>query len=117
MTCGTCLVRIERRINGMRAIKRINNNVAVCIDSSGRTVIAIGKGIGFGGMPKQVPLADIDRTFYEVDERYLAGIDDIPQSVLNFAVQAADKARVELPYALSPNLAFTLADHIAVLPC
>ena len=32
----------------MRIIKKINNNVALCVDHSGREVVAMGKGLGFG---------------------------------------------------------------------
>ena len=31
----------------MRAIKKINNNVAICADSNNKELIAFGKGIGF----------------------------------------------------------------------
>lgn len=54
----------------MQAIKKINNNVALCIDGAGRQVIAMGKGIGFHTMPCEIPLENIDRTFYDIDESY-----------------------------------------------
>lgn len=31
----------------MKVIKKINNNVAICLDSSNNELIALGKGIGF----------------------------------------------------------------------
>lgn len=97
----------------MHALRRINNNVVFCLDSQGRQVVAIGKGIGFGNKPKDIPLSAIERTFYEVDVRYLEGIANCPKEVLDFSAQLADRANNELQYELSPNLVFTLADHIA----
>ena len=43
----------------MKAVKRLNNNVVVCTDRKGRELIAIGKGIGFGEMPKDISINDI----------------------------------------------------------
>ena len=97
----------------MRAIRSINNNIAVCIDSTGAECIAMGKGIGYGEMPREIELSSVSHTYYSVDERQLEGVKDIPQDVLAFAAAAADRARGQLSYQMSPNLAFTLADHIA----
>lgn len=97
----------------MRAIRSINNNIAVCIDSTGAECIAMGKGIGYGEMPREVELSTVSHTYYSVDERQLEGVKDIPQDVLAFAAVAVDRARGQLQYQLSPNLTFTLADHIA----
>lgn len=97
----------------MRAIRSINNNIAVCIDSTGAELIAMGKGIGYGKMPHEIDLDDVTHTYYSVDERQLAGIRDIPQDVLEFAAAENDRVRGQLSYQLSPNFVFTLADHIA----
>ncbi len=97
----------------MQAIRSINNNIAICIDSSGNECVAMGKGIGFGKMPHEVSLAQITHTYYSVEKQHLEGIKEIPEDVLVFAAKAAEHAREELPYALSPNMAFLLADHIA----
>lgn len=97
----------------MQAIRSINNNIAVCVDSAGQECIAMGKGIGYGKMPHEVELSKVTHTYYCVDERQLEGVKDIPQEVLAFAASAVDRVRGQLPYQLSPNLTFTLADHIA----
>lgn len=97
----------------MQAVRSINNNIAICVDSSGHECVAMGKGIGFGKMPHDVALSDVTHTYYSVDYRLLGGVKDIPQDVLLFAARAADRAREDLSYALSPNMAFLLADHIA----
>lgn len=97
----------------MRAIRRINNNVAVCVDGDGNELLAMGKGIGFGKLPRELSLAEVERTFYDVDSRYLAAVNDLPADVLDFSAKMSDYIRAELDYQLSPNLTFTLADHLA----
>ena len=94
------------------AVRRINNNVALCHDDHGRELIAIGKGIGFGEMPKELPLSQIERTFYDVDDRYQPLLVELPMDVLEFAAHIIDIARNELAYDLNPNAVFTLADHL-----
>lgn len=96
----------------MQAIKRINHNTAVCLDGAGHELIATGKGIGFGDMPHDVPLDQIQRTFYGIDPKYLAFIEEVDSEVLEFAAQLASLATQQLSYELSPNLPITLADHI-----
>ena len=97
----------------MKVVRSINNNIAVCEDSAGNELIAMGKGIGFGKLPREVSLDEITSTFYNVDVQSLTGISGVPMEVLAFADGVANRARNELPYQLSPNLVFTLADHIA----
>ena len=96
----------------MRAIQRINHNAAICEDGAGRQLIALGRGIGFGDMPHGVDLDVITRTFYGIDSKYLAFIDEVDPEVLEFSAQLADIATGQLSYELSPNLPITLADHI-----
>ena len=36
----------------MRVVKKINNNVAECLDNNGKSLVAFGRGIGF---PKDAP--------------------------------------------------------------
>lgn len=96
----------------MRAIQRINHNAAICEDGAGRQLIALGRGIGFGDMPHEVDLDVITRTFYGIDSKYLAFIDEVDPEVLEFSAQLADIATGQLSYELSPNLPITLADHI-----
>ena len=66
----------------MRAIQRINHNAAICEDGAGRQLIALGRGIGFGDMPHEVDLDVITRTFYGIDSKYLAFIDEVDPEVL-----------------------------------
>ena len=97
----------------MQALRRINNNVALCRDGSGRELIAMGKGVGFCSFPRELALSEIERTFYDTDEKYRQLVAELPEDVLAFAARIVEIAGNELPYALSPNAAFTLADHIS----
>ena len=38
----------------MKVIKKINNNVALCLDGNQRELIAFGKGIGFKPIPYEL---------------------------------------------------------------
>ncbi|MBM6907982.1 PRD domain-containing protein [Collinsella intestinalis] len=96
----------------MRAIQRINHNAAICEDGAGHQLIALGCGIGFGDMPHEVNLEDVKRTFYAIDRKYLAFIDEVDPDVLEFSAQLADIVTQQVSYELSPNLPITLADHI-----
>ena len=76
----------------MKAIQRINHNAAICEDGAGRQLIALGRGIGFGEMPHEVDLDVVTRTFYGIDSKYLAFIDEVDPEVLEFSAQLADIA-------------------------
>lgn len=98
----------------MLVTKKINNNVAVCLDGNGRELVAFGKGIGFPSMPYELTdLGRIDRTFYEIGHQYLPLIDEIPEDILMFTARMMDDIRPELSYEISPNIVLTLSDHIA----
>ena len=64
-------------------------------------------------MPHEVDLSDIVRTFYGIDKRYLALIEELPAKELEFAAQFSDIVRSQVSHPLSPNLPVTLADHIS----
>lgn len=57
----------------------------------------------------------ISRTFYRVDEKYLALIGELPEDVFEFSAQLAEVCRPAISYELSPNLPITLADHVAFM--
>ena len=58
----------------MEVYKKINNNVALARDAKGRELVVFGKGIGFASMPYELTdLSRIQRTFYDVNEKYFAG--------------------------------------------
>ena len=95
----------------MRAIQRINNNAAICEDRSGRQLVALGRGVGFGELPREISLKDVQRTFYGIDSKYLSFIEEVDPDVLEFAAQFSDIVTQQVSYELSANLPITLADH------
>ena len=97
----------------MKVVRRINHNAALLVNDKGTELVALGKGIGYPGGPDEVSLAQIDRTFYNVDARYLPLLNEIDPKVMEFSAQIADIARANISRELSANLPFTLADHIS----
>ncbi len=97
----------------MKALKKINNNFALCLDSNGVEMIAYGRGVGFGQFPCEVPLAKIERTYYNVSEQYQALIHDLPDEVFRIAAGTVKDAHIKYQMELNPNITFLLADHIA----
>lgn len=68
----------------MLAIRKLNNNAVVCRDSLNREVVALGKGIGFGGdFPRELDMAAIERTFYSVDTKGQRIMQDLPRTCLS----------------------------------
>lgn len=97
----------------MRIIKKINSSAVMCVDGDGRQLVALGRGVGFCEIGSSLEIERIERTFYDVDPRYLAVLSSLPPEVVEFASQFADVASGMFSYELSPNLSFILADHIA----
>ena len=59
----------------MKIIKKINTSAALALDASGHEVVVLGKGIGFPPTPYELTdLSKVERTFYDVDPRYLSMI-------------------------------------------
>lgn len=96
----------------MFAIRSINNNTVICKDSRGQELIAMGKGIGFDSMPKEIPLNKIERTFYDIEPQYMEFLPCLPYNIMEFTAKLLEIARNELAYELSPNLVIAMADHI-----
>lgn len=97
----------------MRVVKKINNNVAICMDDHDHELIAFGKGIGFPNIPYVLKdLSVIDRTFYGTDAAYFNLLNEIPSDVFEMAANIIDYANSKIMVELNPNIIFTLADHI-----
>lgn len=91
----------------MEVYKKINNNVALARDAKGRELVVFGKGIGFASMPYELTdLSRIQRTFYDVNEKYFALLRDVPEAVFLAADDIADTAREELDCTLNANLTY-----------
>ncbi len=97
----------------MKAIKKINNNVAICVDDHGKELVAFGKGIGFPSMPYMIhDLNLISMTFYKIDQSFYNLVAELPDEILEIAAIITMKAQSTLKVNLNPNLVVGLADHI-----
>lgn len=97
----------------MKIIKKINNNVAIALDAKNCEIVVVGKGIGFQKTPYELTdLSKVDRTFYNVDERYMSLLNEIPEDIFIMVSQLLDIARTKIDVNLNSNLVFVLADHI-----
>ena len=97
----------------MQIIKKINTSAALALDKTGREVVVLGKGVGFPPVPYELDdLSKIERTFYDVDPKYLSMIAELSQPIVMACADIADQAGIELECPLNPNLPFTLADHV-----
>jgi len=103
----------------LHVIKKINNNVALATDESGASqtraeLVIFGRGVGFPHMP--YTLRDerrIQRIFRDVSEHVAEAAATISDEVLVVSSDIVDLAKVELSdLRFSPNLVFTLADHL-----
>lgn len=98
----------------MKVIKKINNNAAICIDSIGNELIAIGTGIGFHAVPYELENLDIiQRTYYGVNPMYLDLLNQISEDIFNVSANIVEMFRCKVNSSISSNLIFTLADHIS----
>lgn len=97
----------------MKVIKKINNNVALCLDNNQHEVVAFGNGIGYPKMPYELnDLSKISRTFYCVDSSYINVLEHIDEKVIQVSVDIIDYAKQALGGVFSSNVTFALADHI-----
>lgn len=97
----------------MKIVKKINNNVALALDAKERELVVFGKGIGFPPMPYELEdLSCVQRTFYDVNEKYFDLLRDLPEAIILAADDIADTAREELNCTLNANLTYALADHL-----
>lgn len=97
----------------MKVVKKINNNVAVCLDNNGEEVVAFGKGIGFGNLPYELTdLNKISMTFYKLNYQYYQLLKEIPSDIFDISAEIIKKAEKEINKPLNPNIIFSLADHI-----
>ena len=97
----------------MKVIKKINNNVALCLDGNQRELIAFGKGIGFKPIPYELTdLSVIERTYYGISPEYQGLLKEIPKEIFDVSGMLVDLAANSIDADFNRNLVITLADHI-----
>ena len=75
----------------MQIIQKINNSAALALDSSGNEIIVLGKGVGFPSVPYELEdMSRVERTFYDVDPKYLGMIAGLPPAILLASFTLAD---------------------------
>ncbi|MCH3962264.1 MAG: PRD domain-containing protein [Solobacterium sp.] len=98
----------------MKVIKKINNNVAVCLDSKGNKIVAFGKGIGFPSMPYDLnDLSKVEHTFYGMKPENIQVLNSISKEYMDAAIRIVEYGSSRIASNLNPNLTFVLADHIS----
>lgn len=97
----------------MKAVKRINNNFALCVSRDGKEFIARGKGIGFREFPYDLNVRDVERTYYDVDTSFYSLINEIPEDILKISTEIVDYANRSVSEPYTANVIFTLADHLS----
>lgn len=97
----------------MKVTKKINNNVAVCLDNNGDELVAFGKGIGFPEMPYALTdMSKVEMTFYRLNTQNFLLLKDIPEKVIEISAEIVKLAQQKIKHRMNPNLIFSLADHI-----
>lgn len=97
----------------MKIVKKINNNVAIGVDKNNNELIVFGTGVGFPKVPYELTdLSKIQRTYYGVSNYYINLVNEIPERIFELSTKIIDYARKHVENDFSPNIVFTLADHI-----
>lgn len=97
----------------MKLLKKINNNYALALDSSGEQIIVEGKGVGFIKMPCEIKdLSLISRTYYDIKEQDVELLKSLSDDVLLVSSKVCTYANKLISEKINPNLLFVLADHI-----
>lgn len=96
----------------------INNNVISSRDESGKEIVVMGSGIGFGKKKGDAAEeARIDKIFYMEDESALAKfktlLGNLPMEYVQVSNEIISIAREELGTKLNENVYITLTDHIS----
>lgn len=99
----------------MKVIKKINNNVALAINSKGEDIIIVGKGIGFPKMPYELEDESvIDKIFVtEKNNKYLDLFRDIPLDDIAITEEIIKYGEAYLGTKLNNNILLTLSDHLS----
>lgn len=96
----------------MKIVKKINNNVALGIDGNNREVIVFGKGIGFQTVPYILSdMSKVDRTFYDVDERYYKLFEEVDVELVKLVSEMVDVVKSKIQGNWDSYITFSIIDH------
>lgn len=105
------------RIIGMEVMKVINNSFVCSVDSEGKEIVVMGKGIGFGAKPgKAIDEKAIEKIFRMEDtntgNRFQELIKKLPMEHMRLASDIIDYAKTKYGKHLNESIYIALTDHI-----
>ena len=101
----------------MRIEKVINNNIVSAFDDSGREIVLMGRGLGFGARPGQVVREDKIEKEFRIKSRDTADqlkelLADMPLERVQISADIISYAKSNLNLKLNQSVYVTLTDHI-----
>ncbi|WP_124067237.1 PRD domain-containing protein [Clostridium sp. E02] len=101
----------------MKVIKIINNNIVSTLDSDGKEIIAMGRGIGFGAkVGKEIAVDAIEKVFCLESQNSLDKFKELlinlPLEHLQVSTEIINYAKGVIDRSLNQNIYITLTDHI-----
>lgn len=101
----------------MRIDKIINNNIVSALDTDGKEIIVIGRGIGFGARPGKEIAEDKVSKVYRLDnqksmDQFKELLVNLPLEHLQVSTEIINYAKSVLNRSLNQNIYITLTDHI-----
>lgn len=89
----------------MKVVRKINNNVAECMDGNGNQLIAFGKGIGFPKTPYELTdLSKVTMTFYKLNEHFEILLKELSEEIIDLSVSIVSMAQKEFAGNLNLQL-------------
>ena len=97
--------------------KIINNNIVSAVDSKGREVVVMGRGLGFGMKPgRQIQENKIEKVFriksQTLAEQFKDLLADMPLEHVKVSSDIITYAKENLKLKLNQSIYVTLTDHI-----
>ena len=101
----------------MRIEKVINNNIVSAFDDSGREIVLMGRGLGFGARPGQVVREDKIEKEFRIKSRDTADqlkelLADMPLERVQISADIISYTKSNLNLKLNQSVYVTLTDHI-----
>lgn len=101
----------------MRVNKVINNNIVSALDSEGKEIVVMGRGLGFRAKPgKEIPEAKIEKIFrldsQNTMDRFKELLSNLPLEHIQVSAEIINYAKSVLNRSLNQNIYVTLTDHI-----
>lgn len=109
-------MQLQKEVETMRVINRINNNVVLVKDGRQKMIVT-GKGLGFKVYPgDEIREQAIEQRFVlqedKDEEYYIKMLKKLPLELIGVCEKIVCKSRELLGKQLSDTLVFTLADHV-----